>query len=287
MRLLVTADLHYNHAKSKALAIDVIDRMNAAGADGVLVIGDTAVADGDDLEACLARFSIPGPRLFLCGNHELWTRRDDSHDLFTAELPRRVTSLGWRWLETDPLVERNFAIVGSVGWYDYSFASPKLAIPQRFYEAKMSPGAAQYLRRTDLIGDASDVSPDALSLVARWNDGKFVKLHRTDQAFLDECVARLTANLDRVAASPQVLVGVHHVPFPELLPWGGSSQLEFVRAYLGSARLGEAIARYPNVRQVFCGHSHFAAQATIGPITAVNLGSSYRWKTFETLDLPD
>src|SRR4051812_11868770 len=186
MRLLVTADLHYNHARSKALAIEVIERMNAAGGDGVLVVGDTAVADGDDLEAGLSRFTVPGPRLFLCGNHELWTRRADSHDLFTNELPRRIAALGWRWVETDPLVERGFAVVGTVGWYDYSFASARLGIPQRFYEAKMSPGAAEYLRRTELLADRADVSAEAMEFVARWNDGKFVKLHRSDEAFLDE-----------------------------------------------------------------------------------------------------
>jgi 3',5'-cyclic AMP phosphodiesterase CpdA len=86
MRLLVTADLHFNHARSRPLAIELIERMNAAGADGVLIVGDTAVADGDDLENCLTRFSIKGPKLFLCGNHELWTRGADSHELFTSEL---------------------------------------------------------------------------------------------------------------------------------------------------------------------------------------------------------
>src|SRR4051812_41300927 len=174
MRLLVTADLHYNHARSKALAIEVIERMNAAGGDGVLVVGDTAVADGDDFEACLSRFTVPGPRLFLCGNHELWTRRADSHDLFTNELPRRIAALGWRWLETDPLVERGFAVVGSVGWYDYSFASARLGIPRRFYEAKMSPGAGEYLRRTDPPANRADGPAGGMAVGGAGDHGQVV-----------------------------------------------------------------------------------------------------------------
>jgi predicted phosphodiesterase len=287
MRLIVTADLHFNHARSKALAIELIDRMNQAGADGVLIVGDTAVADGDDIENCLSRFTIAGPKLFLCGNHELWTRGPDSHQLFTSDLPRRIESVGWRWLETQPLLARSFAIVGTVGWYDYSFASPRLAIPARFYQAKMSPGAAEYLRREDLLAERSDLTPDALELVARWNDGKFVKLHRSDKSFLEECLARLTAHLEKVAALPRVLVATHHVPFRELLPPMRYNQVEFAKAYLGSERLGELIRRFMNVREVFCGHSHFAAEAKISDIRAVNIGSSYRHKTFETVELPD
>jgi predicted phosphodiesterase len=287
MRLLVTADLHFNHARSRPLAIELIERMNAAGGDGVLIVGDTAVADGDDLENCLTRFSIKGPKLFICGNHELWTRGADSHELFTSELPRRIESLGWRWLESQPLFERSFAIVGTVGWYDYSFASPRLAIPSRFYAAKMSPGAAEYLRRDDLLGDRSDLSADALEIVARWNDGKFVKLHRSDRAFLEECLVRLTAHLEQAAHVPRVLVATHHVPFRELLPPMRYSQVEFAKAYLGSERIGELIRMFPNVCDVFCGHSHFAAEAQLGGIRAVNIGSSYRHKVFEAVELPD
>ena len=287
MRLLVTADLHYNHARSKPLAIEVIDRMNQAGGDGVLLVGDTAVADGEEIESCLSQFKIAGPKLFLCGNHELWTRGADSHALFTHDLPRRVEALGWRWLETRPLIERSFAIVGTVGWYDYSFASARLGIPARFYEAKMSPGAAAYLRREDLLGDQSDLSAEALEVVARWNDGKFVKLHRSDEAFLAECLARLTANLELASRSPHVVVASHHVPFRELLPPMRYSQVEFAKAYLGSERIGELIRRFANVRQVYCGHSHFGAEAKLGDIRAVNIGSSYRHKMFETVELPD
>ena len=50
---------------------------------------------------------------------------------------------------------------------------------------------------------------------------------------------------------------------------------------------GELIQRFPNVHEVFCGHSHFAAEAKIGEIRAVNIGSSYRHKVFETVELPD
>src|SRR2546430_1100068 len=133
-----SADLHYNHGRSHQLADDLIDEMNRAGGDVLAVVGDTAVADGDALERCLSRFRFAGPKLFVAGNHELWTHGPDSYELFHQTLPSRVRSLGWHWLQDSPMTIGDVAVVGSVGWYDYSFAQKNLGIPLRFYEAKIS-----------------------------------------------------------------------------------------------------------------------------------------------------
>jgi hypothetical protein len=44
------------------------------------------------------------------------------------------------------------------------------------------------------------------------------------------------------------------------------------------------LLEHPNVREVFCGHSHFKAEATVGHIRAVNIGSGYRAKLFRMLE---
>lgn len=286
MRLLVTADLHFNHGRSRALAEQVIADMNAAGGDVLLVVGDTAAADGTALEECLSLFRFAGPRLFVAGNHELWTGGADSYTLFTDELPRRVRAMGWRWLQTETFVAGDLAIVGSVGWYDYSFAREELGIPRRFYQHKLSPGAARrFAEFAHLLNPSDDVAPDAQQILARWNDGKFVKLHRADEAFLDELLTQLARQLESVRNCARVAVAVHHVPFHELLPPMHSSQWDFARAYLGSAKIGQTVAAYPNVRHLFCGHSHFPVDRQIGPIHARNIGSGYRFKTFCSVEL--
>jgi predicted phosphodiesterase len=272
MRLLVTADLHFNHHRSRRLAEDLIDQMNRlceqSHIDALLLVGDTAVADGDAIETCLARIRFGGEKIFICGNHELWTRSSDSYSIFREALPQRVRSLGWRWLEDDPFIapDRSVAIVGSVGWYDYSFALPQLQIARESYASKV------------IINAAGET-------IARWNDGKFVKLHRSDEAFVDELLTSLRAQLDALRDVPRVLAALHHVPFEQLLPPRHGTQWDFVRAYLGSRRIGELLLEYPSVRDVVCGHSHFAVEATIGHIRAINIGSGYRSKTFRILDL--
>jgi predicted phosphohydrolase len=286
MRILLTTDLHFNHAKSRVLAEDVISQINTAGGDILVLIGDTAVADGTLLEECLSRFHFPGPKLFVAGNHELWTHGPDSYSLFTEDLPRRVRNLGWHWLETDPFITPELAIVGSIGWYDYSFAEPSLEIPERFYAAKVSPGAAAILPSfSHLFENATDISPTAKQIIARWNDGKFIKLGRTDKQFLDEILQRLTTQLHNVANIPTVIAAVHHVPLRQLLPPRHSAQWDFARAFLGSDRLDQLLTSRPNISHIFCGHSHFPMQTTINNIQAINIGSGYRGKTFHSLDV--
>lgn len=338
MRFLVTADLHYNHPRSRKGAEELIAQMNSAGGDGVLLVGDTAVGAGDELERCLALFHINGPKLFVAGNHELWARSGDTYALFSEELPRRVRAAGWQWLETEPFVTRSSAIVGSIGWYDYSFAPADLGIPRRFYEHKVSPGAAgQFEEFAHLLADRSDISPEGMETVARWNDGRFIRLGRSDEAFLQEIVERLERQLaslgedkgrrtedwglrtgSKTSPSPQspvlstpllapspppqvtlspghlvtgsssprrIVAAIHHLPFRELLPPPHSRQWDFAKAYLGSARIGELLLRYPAVDTVYCGHSHLAGEARIGPIHAINIGGGYRSKAYHVLDL--
>jgi hypothetical protein len=45
------------------------------------------------------------------------------------------------------------------------------------------------------------------------------------------------------------------------------------------------LLEYPNVTDVYCGHSHLGLSARVGHIRAMNIGSGYRFKSFLTTDL--
>lgn len=286
MKVLATADLHYNHSHSRPLAEELIERMNDAGGNVLLVVGDTAAADGPELDQCLSLFRFDGPKLFVAGNHELWTHGPDSYAIFRDDLPRRVRALGWHWLQDDAFVTEDVAFVGSIGWYDYSFSEAGSEIPRRFYEQKVSPGAAQRLPEfASLLEGRDDVPEAARQIVARWNDGKFVKLHRSDNAFLEELLIQLHQQLAGVSQCRRVLVAIHHVPFAQLLPPARGAHWDFVKAFLGSPRIGQLLLQFSNVSHVVCGHSHFAAAAQVDHIRAINIGSGYRHKTFIELDI--
>ena len=283
MRLVVTADLHFNHAKSNAVAEAAAAEISCTPGDVLLLVGDTAAGDGEALERGLSAIRFDGPKLFVAGNHELWTGRGDSHTLFTDELPRRVRDAGWQWLETDPFERDSVAIVGSVGWYDYAYAPADLGVPERFYETKVSPGAAQRLAEwTSLLGD--DVPASAAEIVVRWSDGKHVSLGRSDAAFLAERLDQLRRSLASVTAE-RVVAAVHHVPLRELLPPRVNPTLDFVRAYFGSPRIGELLLADSRVSHVLCGHTHSQADVTLDGVRCVNIGSTYTQKRLLMLEL--
>jgi predicted phosphodiesterase len=288
MRLLVTADLHFNHTRSREEARGLIERMNRAGGDVLLVVGDTAVADGTDLEECLSLFKFEGPKLIVPGNHELWTRGADSYAILKSDLPGRCRALGWHWLMDEPFRADDLAIVGSLGWYDYSFAQPELGIPWRFYERKISPGvAARYSEYADLLSRADDIPPQTMELFARWNDGVHIKLGRSDEAFLEELLTVLESQLQSVSDAKTVVAAIHCLPFAELLPPSHSAQWDFGKAYLGSGKIGLLLLKFPNVKRVYCGHSHFPSRARVGGIDAINVGSGYRSKFYRLDDVPN
>src|SRR5207237_953822 len=148
-------------------------------------------------------------------------------------------SLGWYWLQDQPFIFHDTAIVGSIGWYDYGFALAELEIPHHFYERKISPAAAEQLSEfKDLLPLPINLPPRTREPFARWNDGRFVSLGMSDEAFLMQLLQQLEQQLSALSAA-NVVVAVHHLPFAQLLPPSGRPALDFARAYLGSGRIGE------------------------------------------------
>lgn len=302
MRVLITSDLHFDHGKSRQLAEKAADDINALSFDVLLVVGDTATSRGTALEAGLARFIHRGPKLLTLGNHELWSPPPPSEasqdpaaarcslHLYTQTLPARVAAAGWHCLDAAPyLATPDLAFVGSVGWYDYSFAPDYLGVPRRFYEAKIAPGSASYYASFARLFDRTDdIAPAAMEIFARWNDGRFVRWPDAlggDEGFTDFLLRRLEAQLETMRGVGRVIAGVHHLPLRELLPPPATQAWDFAKAYLGSGRFGELLQRYPNVSHVFSGHSHFPADTTVGHIHYAATGSGYRQKLWQIVEL--
>ena len=132
------------------------------------------------------------------GNHELWSHGTDSYELFTRILPEKIQSMGWRWLQDEPFVTNDIAIVGSLGWYDYSFAQADLGIPRRFYEAKISPGAAERFEEyAGLFNPSDDIGEKSrTSLPAGTTASSFRFIARTS-SFWMSCSPRSDRSLTR------------------------------------------------------------------------------------------
>ena len=120
MRILVTADLHFDIARSREPATRLAEEACASGGDVLVLVGDTAGANLEPMRQCLALFSrFQGRKLLVPGNHCLWCQgSEDSLQRYEHILPALAEEAGFSLLDHQPVVLGDVALVGSVGWYD-------------------------------------------------------------------------------------------------------------------------------------------------------------------------
>jgi predicted phosphohydrolase len=289
MKILITADLHYDIARSRAPTEDLARRALDEGGDVLVLAGDTAGADLEAMRGALRLFAdFPGRRVMVPGNHGLWCPAGGSSlDRYERVLPELAADEGFTMLDHQPIAVGGVGLVGSIGWYDYSFRDEALGIPQAFYEAKMTPGAARYYGLTELVDRHRDqLTERHLRMGVRWMDREHVNLPMTDEQFTQRLARQLSRQLEEMSGQVEQIVAVlHHLPFAELVPRHRPDRFAFAAAFLGARRLGEVLLDWPKVTHVFSGHSHWLARARVGHIEAVNVGSTYVEKRLEILEL--
>jgi predicted phosphohydrolase len=293
VRVLVTADLHYDAPRSRAPAQALAEEILRTGGDALVLVGDTASADHDPLREALALFDgFSGRKFLVPGNHCLWCLPgEDSIERYERTVPAIAAEAEFSVLDHEPAQMNSIALVGSIGWYDYSYRQEELDIPLEFYEAKVAPGAAEKLPEFRHLVDRFEgrLGQWHLNIGARWMDGVHVRMDMADEEFLEYLLDKLRGQLRRLeadAAVRQVLAFVHHLPVRELVPEDRPPELAFAAAYMGSDKIGQALMDCPKLTHVFCGHSHWPGRHKVDGVEIINVGSTYSEKRLEVLELP-
>lgn len=289
MKLLITADLHYNISRSQGPSRRLAGKICKLRADGLLVLGDVGGRDLQIVREALRLFeAFEGCKYFVAGNHDIWANPgEDSFDRYRRVLPDLCREVGFHPLDVEPAILGGIGLAGSIGWYDYSFRAEELGVPLRFYEAKISPGAASRLPGYEqLLVETSDISDLAMEAGTRWMDGQHVRMEMSDLEFCEHLVRRLAAHLDQLSAECEsIVVGMHHLPFRQMVPINHRPGWAFARAYLGADRFGRLLLKYPKVKYVYSGHTHRVMHTTCGHIRCVDVGSTYICKRYEALEI--
>jgi len=259
MRVAITADLHYGaHAASDAAVRMLAGRMMERAPDVIVIAGDVAVADPRKLVAALCLFAdSPARKLVIPGNHDLWSRDGgaDSSAIWERLFSESARLGGFHRLDGAPIVVDgaggSVGFVGSIGWYDYSFADGRLGVPRETYAGKELPG------------------------VARWNDGRFIRWRHDDEGFTRLAVDLLRRDLAAVSGrAQQIVAATHHVPFAELVVRRSHRGWMFADAFLGARALGETLLAEPKVRLAVSGHSRHGRAVEIARIHAATIGTT-------------
>ena len=97
MSILVTADLHYDIARSRGPTERLADDVCRRGGDALVLVGDTAGARLEPLRDCLRLFGrFEGRKLLVVGNHCLWCRNgEDSMARYERLVPAAATDEGY------------------------------------------------------------------------------------------------------------------------------------------------------------------------------------------------
>lgn len=289
MRVIVTSDLHYNIARSKRPTRALAEEILRIGGDILVFAGDTSGGAATHFEEAFGLFEgFRGPRLAIAGNHDIWvTGGADSLHRYENELREICSQSGVHYLDAEPFYADGAAIVGNMGWYDFSLRPASLRIPLRFYQSKVAPGAAERLGGFEgLFAGAEDVRDETLEITTRWMDGERVNLAESDVAFTHRLAGRFRRHLSEASErAERICAIVHHVPFAELVPHSILPNWEFATAFHGSELFGEIILEFSKVRRVFCGHIHKAMRCRRGDFEATSIGSTYKEKAYEIYDL--
>jgi len=270
MRLAVTADLHWGlDPRGDAASRDLARAVEDLAPDAFAIAGD--VGEGEAFAHCLALFErLECDRLVVPGNHDVWARgvTFDSLELYESELPRIAAESGFHYLDQRPYhsASSGTTVVGSINWYDYSFADPAVL---------------------DEHADAPEMYRRKLFPTGVHNDGRFVRFGLTDEAFTERVVGTVERQLRELPDSVErVVVIQHHPPVRELFyPTALTSTYQrFWLAYTGNRRMQEVVLRDPRIRTLVCGHTHATCEAEVAGKRCLNIGGDYHFKRLLLLD---
>jgi len=230
MRILIVSDLHVEYSEYNRYAVSMIGELAIDECvDFIGICGDIS-GDYMQFDDALDELSTYGiPILFVPGNHDIWTTVDDTFSMEKLDWMRDYD--GAHCLMRSPMVVDDIAIVGTMGWYDYSFADPELEYDDDVYARKYCSATGR-----------------------EWMDGRFARFGMSDKDVADMFNRELESHLKEVNDCRVKIVLTHFAPF---LPVQKRAfpKPSYFNAYGGNDGLGRVMLKY-GVDISVSGHLH-------------------------------
>lgn len=188
--------------------------------------------------------------IFVPGNHDIWTEHHPeltSWDIYNKlkEHPGNLSAGSFE-------INKDWAIAGDLGWYDYKFGSSKYSIED-----------FNLMRYEDRI----------------WQDSIMAKWDRTTIEMHTFFLKNLKEQLDNLGDKNIILV-THVLPVREFTVQDPPPMWEYLNAFMGSPDYGTLALKYPGVKYSISGHVHYRKQFSKQDTTFICncLGYSTEWK---------
>jgi Icc-related predicted phosphoesterase len=267
MEIIATSDLH-----GGITPYDKIEKFakKANKFPLAIIAGDIGV--GVNFHKVLGYFKTK--TLVVPGNHDLYVDHYsmESEYVYERGLKETCKKLNIHYLDSKPyIINDKVAVVGVMGWYDYSFKD--LSVPATDYD---------YQRKRYGF--------------TIWNDVNYVKWDYNDDSFTKYQLRKLKKFLEKVKHIETVIVVMHFVGYKEQLDCAnyyknlaettGKLHLEDIRrtsntgwrfgnAFQGSDKFGKLIDKYENVKYVISGHQHKSKKLIHNGKNLYTIGTDY------------
>jgi putative phosphoesterase len=264
LRIAAVSDIHVIHDGSDELLLKKIrNRVEEIKPDVFVIAGDISDRLGV-LSDSLAQLYVENTvNLYVAGNHDIWFEEGggpSSLEKYSRIVGEVCLKNGFSHIPNAPIILGEYAFVGSIGWYDYSFRSNDFEIPLKNYEQKEYRGAIWYdLFRIDWgfnDKDATDLFNQKLEY---------------DLKTLPEVVKH-------------VIYVSHHLPFQNLTIYKNKLPWDFHGAFMGSTSTGKIIENDGRVRLSISGHSHIRNMIVTGDFVSLTVPIGYGRPDSEHLD---
>jgi predicted phosphohydrolase len=272
VRLAFISDLHVDVAQNAEVVRRIARHVRAVDPDVFIIGGDVTSRGLCDIPWVLDLFrDLRATRLFVAGNHDLWAPPTPDHDsrrLLYREIPAIAKKAGFHDLATGAVFLDDIAFVGTMGWYDYSFAPAEPSFPREQL-------------RTKRMG--SLVWQDANYAVFRDPEGR----RMSDESVADMLAEDLESQVYEAEERGvnKIVAVTHHLPFRAMVPPPRSGRAAFFQTYLGSDRLGAIIHGSGRCGLALAGHIHHDIDMMVESTRAVTrpLGYPRDWTSLGDL----
>jgi putative phosphoesterase len=211
--------------ESDPIEYALVKVLNEEKTDYLIIAGDIADDYKKSLEILyFLEKNTKTKILFVPGNHDLWNKENGIEN--TNEIYLKLKDFKGN-LSNGPVIIGDWAIVGDVGWYDYSFAHERYSLEQ--------------------LSVGNDFNK-------HWKDKKYINWQKDDISMTNWFKEKLAKQINDLKNKKIILVT--HVVTHENFTVKNQEMWEYFNAYLGTKHYDE-LYKKENVKYVIIGHVHY------------------------------
>ena len=203
--------------------------------------------------------------LMVPGNHDIWYTEEKlttgiSKAKYEYTIKEAVEQTKFHYLPNNPLIiDNNFAVIGNIAWYDYSFRNKKWD---------------SYLKSENSWYDKKVYN------YSRYNDVIYADWAMKDEEVVIYLLNQLKNDYKKVQSIPYKIAVFHHIPFREGVLYKNNLEWDYFSSFMGSNSFGAQLLdlKIPLILHV---HTHFPLKYQINSckVFCAPIGYPTEWQS--------